>query len=389
LKNNKLNILFLASWYPNSKSTLAGNFIQQHAIAVSKHVNVAVIHTVAIKDHEKNHITKEWNNNVFEVIVYYNKANSAIPILSNYQKTKNRKVAHIKGYEIALQEIGSFNLVHLNVIYPAGLFALYLNKKYNLPYILTEHWTAFQKQKKEPFSFIEKYFIKKISRQAKIICPVSNHLKETMQQFGIKNKFQVIPNAVNTGIFNYNPIKKVNKKCRILHISNLKNEHKNITGILNTIKKLSEKRSDFIITIAGDGNIEKYKKMAISLGIPDEIIQFEGRKTLEEIAETINKNDLFLLFSNYETFSVVIAEAQVCGLPIISSKCGGLTNEIALEDGVQVPINDERELCNQLNYLIDTLGKYDNIKIAKKAAKKYSYESVGQQFFELYNTILK
>ncbi|MBL4670123.1 MAG: hypothetical protein JKY30_12790 [Flavobacteriales bacterium] len=53
MKNNKLNILFLASWYPNSKSTLAGNFIQQHAIAVSKHVNVAVIHTVAIKDHEK------------------------------------------------------------------------------------------------------------------------------------------------------------------------------------------------------------------------------------------------------------------------------------------------------------------------------------------------
>ena len=44
---SKLNILFLAYWYPNKLDTQNGNFIQQHARAVSKVCNVYVLHAVS------------------------------------------------------------------------------------------------------------------------------------------------------------------------------------------------------------------------------------------------------------------------------------------------------------------------------------------------------
>ena len=85
-----------------------------------------------------------------------------------------------------------------------------------------------------------------------------------MEQFGIKNKFLVIPNVVDTDIFKYSD-KGVNTKKEVLHISNLKDEHKNITGILNVFKQLGETRSDVRLTIAGNGDTNKFIKISIDV----------------------------------------------------------------------------------------------------------------------------
>jgi len=364
-----------------------GNFIQQHAKAVSRHCNVAAIHALPVAEKSKEKITAKWNNGVYEVVVYYAKINSNTPILSQYQKGKEQQKAYIKAYEIALKEIKSFNLVHLNVVYPAGLFALYLNKNYNLPFILTEHWTAFQK---DSFTKLEKYFVKKIAKKALMICPVSEHLKTAMIAFGIENTFKVIPNVVDTDLFKFKPKVTPNKRTEILHISNLKDDHKNVSGILNTIKKLSLERSDFCLTIAGDGDIEQCKENADTLNIPEDLIKFEGEKTQKEVAELMNKSDFFIIFSNYETFSIVIAEAWALGLPVISSKCGGLTEEINIQNGISVAPKNEKELLNAILHMMDNLSKYNLHDIAAKTQDRFSFNKVSKQFLEIYNnTIVK
>jgi glycosyltransferase involved in cell wall biosynthesis len=388
LKENKPNILFLASWYPNAESSQAGNFIQQHAYAVSEYVNVAVIHVVAVKNQQKHRITKGWRNGIYEVIVYYEKTASSFPIFSQYQKAKNQRAAYITAYNIALKEFGTFNLTHLNVVYPAGLFALYLKNKFNIPFILTEHWTAFQDSSTNSFTLIEKYFIKKIARQAEFICPVSKNLKSHILKFGIKNNFKVIPNVVNTTIFKVGQNSKKTEKLKLLHVSNLKDDHKNITGILNVVKRLSEQRNDFLLTIAGNGNIEKYKQDATNLNISKEVLCFDGEKSPKEIAQLMNESDVFLLFSNYETFSVVIAESWVCGLPVIASKCGGLTEDITSNNGIQVRVKDEDSLLQAIVYMINNVSCYDKLKIANEARDTYSQKTIGKQYYNIYQKII-
>jgi glycosyltransferase involved in cell wall biosynthesis len=386
----KYNILFLASWYPNKTSPQAGNFIQLHARSVSAHCNIHTLCIVPRIQKEKFVLESEKKNNVNETIVYYKKITSKTPILHQLLKLNIRKKAYQLGFHKIISKTKNIDLIHLNVCFPAGLYALYLKKKLKIPFILTEHWTAFLKNDTTQLSGIEKYYIKKIANQAEIICPVSEDLKINMEKFGIKNTFKVIPNIVNTKLFKPQLyINSIEHKFKILHISNLKDEHKNITDILKTIKKLHQTRNDFFLTIAGNGDIEKYKKLAFKLNIPDKLINFEGDKTSNEVAKLMSSHDFFLLFSNYETFSVVIAEAWACGLPVVSSKCGGLTEEITSKNGIQVEIKNKEALLKAIIYMMDNIESFDNEKIAKYAENNFNEERISNQIINIYNSILK
>jgi len=388
LKDKKLNILFLASWYPNDESTQAGNFIQQHAKAVSLYCNVSVVHTVPVKNQKEDRISKAWNNGVYEVIVYYQKTDTSLPFISNYQKANRKQAAYKKGYSLALNEIGSFDLTHLNVVYPAGIFALYLNNKYKTPFVLSEHWTAFQAASRQSFNTWQKFLIKKIASKASFICPVSEDLKKAMISFGINHSYKVIPNVINTNVFKLNSSKIKTQSTKILHLSNLKDEQKNISGILNVIKRLSEKRTDFVLTIAGNGPIEKYQKLAKELNISKELLTFMGERNNHEVFELMHSHHFFLLFSNYETFSIVIAEAWACGLPVIATRCGGLTEAITEENGIQVPVKNEAALTTAIHEMLDNIHHYDGEKISRSIDDQYSYGSIGKQLNEIYKSIL-
>src|SRR5690554_3026083 len=69
----------------------------------------------------------------------------------------------------------------------------------------------------------------------------------------------------------------------------------------------------------------------------------------ECIGEAMRLADSFVLFSNYETFSVVLAEAWTTGIPAIYSQCGGLTEINNVDLGVQIEVGDESALLEALS----------------------------------------
>lgn len=384
--NKPLDILFLASWFPNKLKPKNGNFIQQHALAVSKVCNVACLHALSNEQEELFDIEERTTEGVFEVIVYYKKITSNIPIISSYLKLKRQIQAYRLGFKKVKAHLKTIDLVHLNIMYPAGIFALDLNSNFKIPYIISEHWTGFLPSDPIKIKPIEKYFIKKIIKNASVICPVSGDLEKALKTFYPHPHVEIVPNVVNTDVFKF---KSHASGKRILHISNLKDEHKNITGILDTIKELSKMRSDFFITIAGDGDYKYFQQYAKKLQIPENLYTIEGAKSYTEVAQLMQQHDLFLLYSNYETFSVVIAEAWCCGLPVIASKCGGLTEEFLQKNGIVIEANNNKQLLSQLNKMLDNLDQYNNAEIAEKTVQKYSYENVGNQFLSIYQKVLK
>ena len=64
-----LNILFLTSWYPTKVDTQNGNFIQQHARAVSQVCTIYVLHAISRVQNEDFVIESGFNKNVFETIL--------------------------------------------------------------------------------------------------------------------------------------------------------------------------------------------------------------------------------------------------------------------------------------------------------------------------------
>ena len=382
-REKKINVLFLASWYPNKLEPQNGNFIQRHAEAVSTLCNIASLYVISSHDEDDYKVEKQWNNNVFEVVVYYKKTDKLLPFLKYRRYLK----AHQLGLDEIFSELGRIDITHLNVFYPAGIFALWMKKKFDIPFIITEHWTGFLDINPYKFNLFEKYYILKTGEKADMICPVSYDLKSALQRFGIHGPFEVIPNVVDTELFNFNKKERAKTK-KILHVSTLNDDHKNVTGILTVIDKLRKKRNDFQLTLAGNKYGDKHLKYTQQLGFPEGLVEFHDEIPLEDIAKMMEQQDIFVLFSNYENLPCVISEAQSSGLAVIATDVGGVSEMIEPENGILIQAKDETALLEKLDYLLDHLDNYDPKEIRSIATKKYSYESVAQQFLKIYEKVL-
>lgn len=380
----KLNILFLASWYPNKVEPQNGNFIQRHAQAVALNCKVACLHVISIHGVKGFEIDARWVNNVFEVIVYFEKTNNLLPL-----KKFNRYLkAHKLGFEKIQESFGPIDMVHLNVFFPAGIFALWLKRKYNLSYIITEHWTAFLDINPHQFNFFEKYYIRKIGAKASMVCPVSEDLKNAISKLGIKGPFKVIPNVVDTQLFRPDTLRKATPK-KILHVSTLNDQHKNVSGLLRVIAKLEQKRSDFEVTLAGNkyGNLHfEYIK---TLGIKDGLVQIHEEIPIESIAGMMREHHIFILFSNYENLPCVISEAHASGMMVIATDVGGVREMIDQQNGILIDAKDETALYEQLDQALDRLADYDSREISRQAVARYSYESVANLYLETYLEVME
>ena len=378
-----MNILFLASWYPNEIEPQNGNFIQRHAEAVASYCKVAALYVISSEKEDHYRIEKKWFNGVYEVIVYYKKTTKLLPFLKYQRYLK----AHEMGFNEILDEFGRIDLTHLNVFYPAGIFALWLKKRYKIPFIITEHWTGFLAINPHKFSIFEKYYILKIGKSASMICPVSENLKDALINFGIEGPFEVIPNVVDTNLFKVSN-KEPRPTKKILHVSTLNDKHKNVVGILNVINKLRQNRSDFHLTLAGNRYGNKHRSIANNLGIPESMLTILEEIPLEDIAQLMKDHDIFILFSNYENLPCVISEAHASGMVVIATDVGGVSEMIGKSNGFLIEARDEKALFDRLNDALDNLQNFDPRLISQKAIDRFSYESVARQFLSIYRNII-
>jgi len=382
-RTKNLNILFLASWYPNKLEPQNGNFIQRHAEAVASLCNVASLYVISSHDAQDYEVDKAWVNGVFEVVVYYPKTDKLLPFLKYRRYLKAHKV----GFDEILKEFGKIDLTHLNVFYPAGIFALWLKRKFEIPFIVTEHWTGFLDINPYKFNLFEKYYILKIGKEASMVCPVSYNLQKALEKFGIDGPFEVIPNVVDTQLFALSEKERSDPK-KILHVSTLNDDHKNVVGILNVIDRLRKKRNDFKLTLAGNKYGDKHLNYAKKLGIEENLLSIKEEIPLEDIADLMEEQEIFVLFSNYENLPCVISEAHASGMVVIGTNVGGVSEMIDSNNGFVIEAKDEDALFEKLDYLLDHLKNFKAKEIAKTAAEKYSYKSVANQFYNIYQKIL-
>lgn len=384
-------VLFLASWYPSRVDPFNGDFIERHAKAVSINNKVFVIYVV--KDQNitdgKTVIEKEISGNLITYKAYYPLSKSQIGWVEKLHSNRwNFKLSN-QIYQFIINEYGRPDIVHLNVLMKAGLFAYWLKKKYKLPYVLSENWTGYYPEQKQ--GYLQKSMWYKLLSQftyknCTYALPVTQDLGERMNQLLGTISFKPIPNVVDNTLF-YPEEKNKNFKTRFIHISTL-GYHKNIEGILNVTKRLFQLRQDFELYLAGPPS-EDILQWTKDNGLMDTCIFFTGLISYHEVAKNLRNADALIMFSRYENLPCVILEALTCGLPVVSSDVGGIREVINKENGILIKSEKEDELLYAMNHLLDSLDQYDKQKIALDAKNKFNYDVVGQQFDELYKEVLR
>ena len=257
------------------------------------------------------------------------------------------------------------DVVQLNVIQKQGILALWLKKRYGIPYVIVEHWSGFLPENGAYLrnnGSLKRKIYEKIAAEASVILPVSERLKEAMQTCGIQNaRWEKIHNVVDDFFFEKEESRKskVERRKTLLHVSCFDEAAKNVKGLLRAAKMLTEKRQDWQLVLVGTGaDYKEVRAYAATLAFPAGTLRWTGELTPREVAEEMHKADAFVLPSNYENAPVVLSESLAMGLPIIASRVGGIPEMVDDESGILVPTRKEKALAEAMDEILGTLGKY-------------------------------
>lgn len=174
----------------------------------------------------------------------------------------------------------------------------------------------------------------------------------------------------------------------MLHISTLRDEAKNFSGILRVVEKLRKQREDFELHVIHDYEAPEFKAFVKEHGLNDCVI-FHGKKNSTEVAEAFSKTDFFVLFSNFENLPCVIVEAFASGVPVLSTNVGGIAEIVNSDRGILVNSGDEDALLQGMNQMLDTYGKYNREAIRQYAQQTFANEIIGKQIYEQYQKVLQ
>lgn len=368
------HILIMSSWFPNRLDAFVGNFVQRFAQLLTAEYQVSVIHTLG--DPSCSRIEKEIDESdgVFTVRIYH-------PVSKN-------KLMHWywqrKALNTAFNEVEEVDLLFAHVILNRGLQFVRAKRFYHCPLIVMEHASYYRKEISDKFSKLQRGIIKRTSLHINELLACSAFLQEDMKAIFPTTKSTVLPNFVDTELFFPNESKTKGFR-RFLHVSTLDESVKDPETLLNGVA-LAVKAgcSDLQLTVISDQPSDKWQSLAHALGIADKVT-FAGPMNWSEIAEQMRQHDAFLLTSSYETFSIVLAEAWLTGLPTITTPVG-IGKDLDPSLGVQIPIGDPEALAKVLQQLMDNSYEFDTSVIREKGLE-YSEDKVIAQLkviFERY-----
>jgi glycosyltransferase involved in cell wall biosynthesis len=377
-------ILFLSSWFPDRITRTNGDFVKRHAEAVASAFPVTFIfvkHDPSMASTRET--VKSSTGNYREAIVYFRTKGR---FLQRFRNTVTYFSIYRKEYRKLVRESGKPDIVHANITYPIGVVALYLKIRYGIPYVISEHWSAYLQANSGKLSPIRKKIDRLILKKAGCVMPVTQDLKHSMEMIGYKAKYCIVPNVVDVGKFKPAIIPSGTVKS-FIHLSTLYDEVKNISGIIEAVRLLSLERQDFMVNMYGYAELEEHIKNAESAGINEKFIRFHGEIPYGEVPSKLPRSISLLLFSNYESLPCVIVEALACGIPVISTDVGGIKEYITAREGILVDRGNIRQLVEAMGYMLDHYPDFDKTHLREYADRHFSIRAIATQFGNIYRSV--
>lgn len=286
----------------------------------------------------------------------------------------------------------TFAVCLANFALPGGEVALYIKKKYAIPYIILSHghdipW-AFPK-KMFIWHLLTYYKIKKICTQSSYNILLSDEIKKMADK--------LIDNKEKNVVF-FNGL-HIDKPKKILHDNTLKIvfvgrlvQQKNPMLFLEILKKLATSNIPYEAKIVGDGELKnKLQEYAIRHKIAN--IAFCGKVSHAEVLTTLDNSNLLISTSESEGMSMAILEALAAGVYVIASNVSG--NDTMIIENTNGHI--------VLNYNADEFAEKIKDFYFQKLTKKYTYpenytallhnqfswKKIAQQYLQLFYKVME
>lgn len=382
-----MHILILPSWYRTPDKPLIGSFFREQAIALAKSglkISLMFLYT--------DSTTGTWYEEQDDEGVH--------AIFIHFQPVKARinRFLIMKAYVTAFRKFFTDDrpdIIHAHS-YSAGLWARMIKLFCNVPYVVTEHSTAFGR---DLLSVKDAVTARLAFQGADAVVAVSDGLKARISPYCGGKKVFVIPNMVSDNFFeqagplpttgpdtsfNTNP----DSLFRFLSVGYLDNKKGMDVAISAMAKLLAQGHNAQLIIVGGGTELAGLQALTEKLGIASSVV-FTGTVPREEVATQMHSCDAFVLASRVETFGIVSIEALACGKPVIMTDTDAARTIINKNNGLVVAIDDTDELCAAMIDVTDNYSSYDPANIAQDCKARFSETAVCNKIRILYGHVGK
>ncbi|GAA0083809.1 glycosyltransferase [Clostridium sp. CTA-7] len=383
-----MHILVIPSAYPTLENPLSSIFYKEQAKAIQEAGNkVGVIFSETRRVSGINF--NSFNKNHFQIRKYIEDGLTTYRLHGWNIFTMRGTLGvdlwvkqSLKLFHKYIESEGKPDIIHVHSALYGGLVGMNIKKLYNIPYVITEHSSSVLKYELRKHDLP---ILKSVYDYADRIISVGEALKESINKHS-KNYVEVIPNIVDIEKFNINK-NTIKENFNFISISHLK-ENKNIDLTIRALYKVIKVYNNVKLTIVGDGPekqnlIDLVNKLGIS-----ENVEFVGAVSREELNKYINRSNAFVLPSKYETFGIVYIEALSCGIPIITTKCGGPEDFYNEDIGYMIESEDEDILKDVMIEMIENINRFDPNTLRKYVESKFSKKVISNKIIAVYKDIL-
>jgi len=265
----------------------------------------------------------------------------------------------------------SINLAQVDVFSGRAFFFAEVSAKllriFKKPVILTLHGGKLpQLAQKQPRR------VRRLLKSARVVVTPSPFLQKSLSN--LRSDIRLIPNPVELENFTYRERTNIAPKLvwiRVFH------QIYNPLMAVEVVKLLRADYPNIKLTMIGpdegDGSYDATLTYIRDMGLSEFILAIPGLP-YSEVPQHLEKNDIFLNTSQYDSAPRCLIEAMACGLCIISTNVGGIPWIVSDQvDGLLVPANDYKAMAEAIR------------SILKRPELAHEFSTNGRRKAEIFN----
>lgn len=341
LAGRPVRLLVFTSLYPNAAQPRHGIFVEERLrkLVASGRVTATVVAPVPwfpFKD-------KRFGHYAAFARVPAREERHGIPVLHPRYPVIPKvgmNVASVLMYRAVLRTVrrmlrdGAFDLIDAHYLYPDGVVAARLGRKFGLPVVMTARGND--------VTLIPKYLrprqrILEAVEHASATITVSNALREQLIEMGGQAcRLQVLRNGVDMDRFGLRDRVDLRGRFGVSGVTWLAVGHlierKGVHFVMQALAMVP----DATLLIAGDGPDERdLRKLAETLGVESRV-RFLGAIAHDDLCDWYNAADVLMLASSREGMPNVVLEALACGTPVVAAPFDGVAELICAPEAGEI-----------------------------------------------------
>lgn len=411
----KKTILMIPPWYPTKDNPISGIFFKEQAELLSSEYRFIVLRYKEQKVFLLPYLAKALKGSLVRLekgerygdIEEYS-GTVLIPFFSVLKEAACRFYLRRRNAEegVGLFHSGGYRKRRYKLI---SVLNKKLQKEYDLVYGISSQGIAYTAQlfseiAQKPLVFGEhgpfpwpgsvvSDVQKESMERADCFFAISNDkIRQVMLQNIRLKKIAYVGNLVDETVFEYRPVLHEHVTILIVAASSF---YKNFDMFIETVDRLTGlTKVPFRVMIAGYAANKGYSKNTEILEQKVASSEFADRVEMipsvprEKMSELYNRADCFVMTSIQEGQPVSAMEAGCCGLPIFSTRCGGVEDYVTDEVGRIVPILDCEKLAEYLRQFLEKEITFDAEEIRRAVVSRFGRKAFLENIKKEFDALL-